>query len=395
MVIFNDNTHHLLSIKEMFYKYIFEPDLENFDLFKRKNLESYEGADFIQSQLNKIKFCIRICDFQELHNIFETVSNEIKYNSTYVEKFYGVNLELHIIFGYFASMCLAYHDIINRENFQEIDKVDILRNIQNLETDCRAVLVTINEVMDKLHFAAPIRNNINEIIDDINIFLNVFSGDVYSIEKVKFINFFNYLIIQISENYKEIILMHIYYRFYHHDFYKTLGLSLSEDIPFGQKVDMHIISIIKYHPFEFYQKMKGEIPKWLQFHFLDILFDKEILSSEPDESLDGMTLRNYDYVDFLNYLVILDVEYKDFVNYAALFDSSENSYSFLMYMEKIVVKNVIKGFDRYEEIENRTKEHKKALKSFLREIVNDLNQMMNTLFLINSVSKVLLYIINI
>lgn len=179
--------------------------------------------------------------------------------------------------------------------------------------------------------------------------------------------------------------MNIYYRFYQKNFYDELREGLNHYENFENKVDKFIISTITDLPFEFYQNLKANIPKWLQFHFMDILFDLEMLTTEEEEFLDGMTLRNYDYVDFLNYLMVLDVSFEDFINYSALYDNSETTGPFLLFLEKMVIKNVVTQFKKFE----KNLITKKYLKTFLKNILNELNQMRYSLFIINSVCKVI------
>jgi hypothetical protein len=179
--------------------------------------------------------------------------------------------------------------------------------------------------------------------------------------------------------------MNIYYRFHYYNFYDELkeGLKNYENFE-NNKVDKLIMSSILTTPFEFYQALKGSIPKWIQFHFMDILFDLDSFSRREEQILDEMTLRNYDYLDFLNYLLILDVGLEDSLNYASLYDNSHNTGSYLIYLEKIVVKNVIQQFKKFEN--GLIKED--DLKNFLKMVLNELNVIRNSMFIINSVCKV-------
>jgi len=180
--------------------------------------------------------------------------------------------------------------------------------------------------------------------------------------------------------------MNIYYRFNKIDFLEVLQGSLKNYENHDKMLDMQIISIVTNDPFGSYQSLKNLIPKWLEFHFMDILYDLDELPNDPayGDLLEGMSIRNYDYVDFLNYLMVYDVDFYNFINYASLYDSSSNSGHYLMYVEKITIKNVIMEFKKYEE----GQVDELSLKEFLQNVLNELDRMNNALFIINSICKV-------
>ena len=134
--------------------------------------------------------------------------------------------------------------------------------------------------------------------------------------------------------------MCIYYRFYREDFVYDLKENLHDENA-QDNLDKHIFSIIKDEPLEFYQYIKGVIPKWFQFLLLETLYDKNVLPDFPEENLDNMTLRNYDYADFLNYLLIMDIQYQEFYIYSSMFENSGiNSKMYWMYIENMKCKEI-------------------------------------------------------
>lgn len=138
MIVFHDDIDHLLTIKELFYRYIFETDLENFELFKKRNFSLYANDMSIDTQLSKLKFLIRICDFEEMQNILANLSHDLKYEKEYHIKFLGVNLEYAEIFNQLALICMHYSRIVNRgdgnsnQSFGDSDKIEFSRNIQEI-----------------------------------------------------------------------------------------------------------------------------------------------------------------------------------------------------------------------------------------------------------------------
>jgi hypothetical protein len=182
------------------------------------------------------------------------------------------------------------------------------------------------------------------------------------------------------------ILMNIYYRSHKYDFLDVLREAIRYYDIYENSLDKQVVSLITNGQFEFYQEIKSFIPKWLNFHFMDILYDLDKLPNDPayNDILEGMSLRNYDYVDFLNHLTVLEVDFNDFINYASLYDYSNNSGHYLMFVEKITIKCVIFEFQKYEE----GLVDESSLKEFLQNVLNELDRMNNALFIINSICKV-------
>jgi hypothetical protein len=183
--------------------------------------------------------------------------------------------------------------------------------------------------------------------------------------------------------------MSIYYRFHHNDFLDILEENLEKCKDSEDPFKNGLISIIVDQPFLFYQSIKNNVPKWFRFHLMDILFDMDHLPNESssEEILDGMNFRSYDYLDFLLHLINLEIEFKDFINYSSLYDLRETSGTFITLLEKIVIKNVLREFEKFE----NGIVTKKFLKKFLIDVLTVLNNMRDTKFIIISVNKVTLY----
>jgi hypothetical protein len=175
--------------------------------------------------------------------------------------------------------------------------------------------------------------------------------------------------------------MNIYYRFYYDDFFSELKNRLDENET-KNRVERFIIILIKSNPFEFYQIIKGEIPKWFQFQFLNVLFDKDLLPNDNEEALDGLTIKDYDLNDFMHYLIILNIDYVDFMNFFSLYENNKIVYTVL---EMYLVKCVIGQFKKFK----ATKINKNKLEELLMTIFDDLSKFKNSNFIINSLAKVI------
>jgi len=183
--------------------------------------------------------------------------------------------------------------------------------------------------------------------------------------------------------------MSIYYRFNHGDFFEIIIQNVKNS-DCEDSVQKGIMSLIIEHPFEFYQSIGNDSQRWFRFHIMDILFDLEQL---PNQSISGdnflgMSYRSNEYLDFLKYLIDIDIGFREFVDYSSLYDQKDTMGSFFTLLEKIVIKNVLKEFEKFEQ-EIVTK---KNLKLYLEDVLTELGSMIEIKFIIMSVNKVSLYL---
>jgi hypothetical protein len=212
----------------------------------------------------------------------------------------------------------------------------------------------------------------NALLQEIKSILKILSGDLKEIKLL-------------CEDSKEYIIMNIYYRFYIKDFLSDLSKTLVEGET--DRLDKYLCSIIKNEPLEFYSEIRNEVPKWLHFHFMDLMFDKELLCSSTGQISDNMSLRNYDYTEFISYLLQLDISYINFSNYTGLYASIDsNQNTFIVAMEKVVARTIVKEFNIYEK--NPNENGKKKLIELLYKIAKGLKEVRDSTQLIKTFSRV-------
>lgn len=100
-----------------------------------------------------------------------------------------------------------------------------------------------------------------------------------------------------------------------------------------------VIAILRNQPFEFFTEACNYLPSWLSFSLIDIFYDLDLLPNQKNS--DGKTFRNNFYMNFIDYLIRLEVPVKDFLNYTALFDiERENHKIYYVLLEQYIVKNI-------------------------------------------------------
>lgn len=134
-VVFEEEITHLLKIKEFFYLYIFTANIRRFEIYKKENLEQYRDENYIQCLARKLRFCLRICDFQELSSIAKVFSRELESNPTYTNAYKGANREFAVIFENLSTFFENYARILenNEEDMSQEDLYKIEKNIKNLK----------------------------------------------------------------------------------------------------------------------------------------------------------------------------------------------------------------------------------------------------------------------
>jgi len=130
IIVYGNDFDHILTIRNLFYNYIFEVDVENFELFKRKKLEDYVDDFSLDSQLQKLKFFLRLCDFKECHGILDCLNRSITYDE---KSFPGVHYEMGNIFERLSSIALSYLKILENagHGYDESYRAELLKNIEN------------------------------------------------------------------------------------------------------------------------------------------------------------------------------------------------------------------------------------------------------------------------
>lgn len=128
-IVHKHETYHYLKLKDYFYKYIFEIDLNNFELYKRKNLRDYSKENFIPNQLKRIELCFKICDFKELSQIFTSLGEEVRRRDL---EFKDVQYDFERIFEYMSTFFYSYDDIINNGRSSIADRDTIRKNCESL-----------------------------------------------------------------------------------------------------------------------------------------------------------------------------------------------------------------------------------------------------------------------
>lgn len=109
--------------------------------------------------------------------------------------------------------------------------------------------------------------------------------------------------------------------------------------------DFLLLNLNAKHPFEFYSEASSYLPLWVNFSIMDILYDLSLL---PIENNSDKSLRDKQYLLFIEYLVFLEVPLKDFINYTSLFDiEKENTKIYYVYLDKFATKYVMKELNKY------------------------------------------------
>ena len=334
--MFRSSRRRILTLRNYFWQHIFQVDISAFDLHKKRELSSYSKADLFDEQISRIFVCLRLCDLYEASKIFIHCSHEIQNNRNLHNIYSKCHYDVGIIFNHFGNLCESYNTIASSDKISDVEIANIKSNI---ETFCKESRDILEDIMRN-----ELSSNEEALVCNIQLMIGVFGGDKESIGKV-------------SESYKELILMHVYYRFYFENFYTILKerLDLIEDNTI-HNIDKILISTIQLTPFEFYQNIKSEVPTWFLFHIMDMTFDMDQLPEKVSKDLDNMKLKDYDYVQFMIYLVDLSISFRDFCNYSSCFSVLEIPHVFYNCLDKISIKNVLLIFEIYEE----TKDEKKT-----------------------------------
>jgi hypothetical protein len=299
---------------------------------------NYINSEFLTNQINRLRGHIRICDFVEMGNTFLSIHNEFRTNNYYENKFSSTWREFAQIFEILGNFSIMFAKKIESEYLGDAERENIRKNIEHMSLHCQELIDSITKNYSQVQNS---NNEVEALLEEIHQILEIFSGDLNTIA-------------MISENRFEYILMAIYFRFPIKSFYYELRDNLNTE-EYKDEFEKLLFSIIKYSPQEFYLDIRNEIPKWLQFHFMDILNDLDDLPKNIGvQLLDGMSLRMYDYTDFLNYLVTLDIDYEYFKNYSSLYESGDEgdiilNTNLMNNMEIIVLRSLNKRFKEYEE----------------------------------------------
>ncbi len=96
----------------------------------KKNLIYPSDEDYIEYQLGKVKFSLKMCDFNQLSILTEAISDNLMNHQSYKERLENVNREFSMVFDYLSKYFRSYNDIIIGES--EIDRIVILRNVDSL-----------------------------------------------------------------------------------------------------------------------------------------------------------------------------------------------------------------------------------------------------------------------
>jgi len=107
-----------------------------------------------------------------------------------------------------------------------------------------------------------------------------------------------------------------------------------------------IAYLIGKNPFEFFSETTIYLPTWINFSILDILYDLNLIPY--GEKFEDKSLRDKMYLDFIEYLMFLEVPLKDFLNYTSLFDiEKENRKVYYVLLERFATKYVINELNKY------------------------------------------------
>lgn len=140
-------------------------------------------------------------------------------------------------------------------------------------------------------------------------------------------------------------MMSVYYGLGEIDLYSEMNYFLNyREIKDLQ--DFFLVNLIGKHPFEFYSEATSHLPLWVNFSILDILYDLNLLPNL--KNLDNKSLRDKQYLTFIEYLIFLEVPLADFLNYTSLFDiEKENRKIYYVLLEKFATKYVIKELNKF------------------------------------------------
>jgi len=143
--------------------------------------------------------------------------------------------------------------------------------------------------------------------------------------------------------------MEIYYEIGENDLYNVVNNYLNR-VNAKDLKDHLLIYLLAKSPFEFFSEIQQFFQKWINFSFLDIFYDLNLIPNEKE--LDGKTLREKLYLDFIEYLMYLEVPLTDFLNYTSLFDiERENRKIYYVLLERFSIKYVKKELNIYSKLE--------------------------------------------
>jgi len=143
--------------------------------------------------------------------------------------------------------------------------------------------------------------------------------------------------------------MEIYYEIGENDLYNVVNNYLNR-VNAKDLKDHLLIYLLAKSPFEFFSEIQQFFQKWINFSFLDIFYDLNLIPNEKE--LDGKTLREKLYLDFIEYLMYLEVPLTDFLNYTSLFDIERgNRKIYYVLLERFSIKYVKKELNIYSKLE--------------------------------------------
>jgi hypothetical protein len=82
-VLYREDRQRLLSIRNFYFKYIFQVDVNKNEIFRRHDM-NYSSSDNISDLVERIKLSLRTCDFITVSNIFLSLNKQF-YNNFYLE----------------------------------------------------------------------------------------------------------------------------------------------------------------------------------------------------------------------------------------------------------------------------------------------------------------------
>lgn len=123
----------MLTIKDLFYKYILQPSMQDFELYKRNNFQNNISEDVIETLIQRTEFCLRICDFRELSAIMKVSCDQMMNDKRVVERYINTHREFANIFENFGSYFEVLSNILDKgESINHNDIYRIEKNVASL-----------------------------------------------------------------------------------------------------------------------------------------------------------------------------------------------------------------------------------------------------------------------
>lgn len=136
-IVCKNDKNKIYEIREVFYKYGPEIDLQSLDFFSRQTLDldnpELNFSNFFDSIQYKIFFCLRFCDFEHLINIFDSCERHLLSGDLMDKIYLRQNREFASIFNNLRLFFFEYNNICLRNDFNDENILILKKNLEELK----------------------------------------------------------------------------------------------------------------------------------------------------------------------------------------------------------------------------------------------------------------------